>query len=59
MKILKEEVGSLKDGLKEELAISRTHVFQLKSRVAERKLELQAESKNIKRIVAMLFEQRS
>ena len=59
VKILKDEVGSLKDGLKEELAINRTHVFQLKSRVAERKLEVQAESKQIKRIIAMLFEQRA
>jgi hypothetical protein len=57
--ILKNEVGELKDDLKQELAIDRTHVVQMKSIVAERKLEMQAEMKHIKRIVAMLFEQQS
>jgi hypothetical protein len=59
VQILKNEVGLLKDDLKQELAIDRTHVVQMKSIVAERKLEMQAEMKHIKRIVAMLFEQQS
>jgi hypothetical protein len=41
------------------MAIDRTQVVQLKSSVAERKLEIQSEMKHIKRIVAMLFEQQS
>jgi hypothetical protein len=59
VKILKAEVGSFKDDLKQEMAIGRTHVVQMKSLVAEKKLEMQSEMKHIKRIVAMLFEQRS
>ena len=56
---LKVEVEILKDDLLQELAIDRTHVVQMKSLVAERKLEIQNEMKHIKRIVAMLFEQQS
>lgn len=56
---LKIEVEILKDDLLQELAIDRTHVVQMKSLVAERKLEIQNEMKHIKRIVAMLFEQQS
>lgn len=54
---LKVEIGQLRDDLLQELAIDRTHVVQMKSAVAERKLEIQSEMKHIKRIVAMLFEQ--
>lgn len=54
---LKVEIGGLKDDLLQELAIDRTQVVQMKSSVAERKLEIQNEMKHIKRIVTMLFEQ--
>jgi hypothetical protein len=54
---LKSEIGVLKEDLLQELAIDRTHVVQMKSLVAERKLEIQSEMKHIKRIVTMLFEQ--
>ena len=53
---LKAEIGGLKDDLLQELAIDRTQVVQMKSSVAERKLEIQNEMKHIKRIVTMLFE---
>lgn len=56
---LKGEVGGLKVDLLQELAIDRTQVVQMKSAVAERKLEIQSEMKHIKRIVAMLFEQQA
>jgi hypothetical protein len=54
---LKAEVGTFKDDLLRELALDRTQFLQMKSAVAERKLEIQSEMKYIKRIVAMLFEQ--
>jgi hypothetical protein len=54
---LKVEIGGLKDDLLQELAIDRTQVVQMKSSVAERKLEIQNEMKHIKRLVTMLFEQ--
>jgi hypothetical protein len=56
---LKVEVEILKDDLLQELAINRTNVVQMKSLVAERKMEIQNEMKHIKRVVAMLFEQQS
>lgn len=59
IRILQQEVQTLKDDLLQELAIDRTQVFQMKSLVAERKQEIQSEMKHIKRIVAMLFEQQS
>jgi hypothetical protein len=54
---LKVEINALKDELLQELAMDRTQVVQMKSAVAERKLEIQNEMKHIKRIVTMLFEQ--
>mmetsp|Transcript_22110 Transcript_22110/g.51973 ORF Transcript_22110/g.51973 Transcript_22110/m.51973 type:complete len:586 (-) Transcript_22110:70-1827(-) len=54
---LKAEIKIMKDDLLQELAIDRTQVVQMKSSVAERKLEIQNEMKHIKRIVTMLFEQ--
>ncbi|KAL3899907.1 MAG: hypothetical protein SGARI_006358, partial [Bacillariaceae sp.] len=54
---LKVEIDALKDELMQELALDRTQVVQMKSSVAERKLEIQNEMKHIKRIVTMLFEQ--
>lgn len=53
---LKVEIDGLKDELMQELAMDRTQVVQIKSSVAERKLEIQNEMKHIKRIVTMLFE---
>jgi hypothetical protein len=59
VKILRHEVLQLKDDLIQELAIDRAHIVQMKSQISERKQEIQAEMKHIKRIVAMLFEQQS
>ena len=59
VKVLKEEVKSFKTDILQELTISRTQVVQMKSLIAERKLEIQNEMKHIKRVVAMLFEQQS
>lgn len=59
IRVLQQEVQTLKDDLLQELAIDRTQMFQMKSLVAERKQEIQSEMKHIKRIVAMLFEQQS
>eukprot|EP00934_Nitzschia_sp_Nitz4_P007813 Nitzschia sp. Nitz4//scaffold137_size62074//14398//17094//NITZ4_006409-RA/size62074-processed-gene-0.81-mRNA-1//-1//CDS//3329535682//7803//frame0 len=59
IQVLKQEVQTLKDDLLQELAVDRTQVVQTKSLVAQRKTEIQAEMKHIKRIVAMLFEQQS
>jgi hypothetical protein len=59
VKRLETEVKEFKDELLQELAIDRTQVVQMKSLVAERKLEIQSEMRHIKRIVNMLFEQQS
>jgi hypothetical protein len=59
VKRLETEVKEFKDELLQELAIDRTQVVQMKSLVAERKMEMQSEMKHIKRIVNMLFEQQS
>lgn len=56
---LQEEVKTLSDELLHELALDRSQVVQLKNQVAERKQEIANEMKNIKRIVAMLFERQS
>ena len=54
---LKAEIGAFKDEILQDLALDRTQVVQMKSLVAERKIEIQNEMKHIKRIVTMLFEQ--
>lgn len=59
VKILQEEVIGLKDELLQELALDRTQVVQMKSQVAERKLEISNEMKEIKKIVAILFERQT
>ena len=59
VKVLKQEIKVLRDEIRQELAIDRTQVVQMKSSVAERKQEIQTEMKHIKRIVTMLFEQQS
>lgn len=56
---LQQEVQSLNDELLQELALDRAQVVQLKSHVAERKLEIANEMRHIKRIVAALFERQS
>lgn len=56
---LQEEVKELNDELLRELALDRTQVVQLKSQVAERKLEIANEMRNIKRIVAVFFERQA
>jgi Ion transport protein len=59
VKVLQEEVTGMKDDLLQELALDRTQVVQMKSQVAERKLEISNEMKEIKKIVAILFERQS
>lgn len=59
VKKLQDEVLGLKDELLQELALDRTQVVQMKSQVAERKLEISNEMKDIKKIVAILFERQS
>lgn len=59
VKKLQEDVMGLKDELLQELALDRTQVVQMKSQVAERKLEITNEMKDIKKIVAILFERQS
>jgi hypothetical protein len=56
---LQQEVSGLKDELLQELAMDRTQVAQMKSQVAERRLEMANEMKDIKKIVAILFERQS
>ena len=59
VKKLEQEVKDLKDDLVQELAMDRTQVVQMKSAVAERKVEIANEMKHVKRIVTMLFEQQA
>jgi ribosomal protein L29 len=59
VKKLEQEVKELKDELVQELAMDRTQVVQMKSAVAERKVEIANEMKHVKRIVTMLFEQQA
>lgn len=59
VKKLEQEVTDLKDDLVQELAMDRTQVVQMKSAVAERKVEIANEMKHVKRIVTMLFEQQA
>lgn len=56
---LHEEVMELKDDILQELALDRTQVVQMKSQVAERKIEIGNEMKDIKKIVAILFERQA
>mmetsp|Transcript_21145 Transcript_21145/g.27305 ORF Transcript_21145/g.27305 Transcript_21145/m.27305 type:complete len:310 (-) Transcript_21145:129-1058(-) len=53
---LQNEVYNLRGDLLQELAMDRTQVVQIKSQVAERKVEITTEMKQIKRLVTMLFE---
>ena len=53
---VKGEIITFGEELRQDLALDRTLVVQTKSSVAERKLEIQSEMRDLKRIVAMLFE---
>jgi hypothetical protein len=59
VKKLEEEVKALKDELVQELALGRTQVVQIKSQAAERKLEIASEIRDIKRMVALMFERQA
>jgi Ion transport protein len=59
VKNVQDEVSALKDELLQELALDRTQVVQMKSQVAERKQEIANEMRDIKKIVAILFERQS
>jgi Ion transport protein len=59
VKKLHDEVTELKDEILQELALDRTQIVQMKSQVAERKIEIGNEIKDIKKIVAMLFERQA
>lgn len=56
---LKDEVKDLREELLQELALDRTQVVQVKSQVSERKAEIANEMRDIKRIVAVLFERQA
>lgn len=56
---IKAELVAMGEELRFELAQDRTQIVQTKSLVAERKMAINAEMKNIKRIVTMLFEQQA
>lgn len=56
---LQQEVSELKEDILQELAMDRTHVMQLRSQVAERKSEIAAEMRDIKRLLALLFERQA
>ncbi len=55
VKSLGHEVTALKDEILQEMALDRTQVVQIKSQIAERKIEISNEMKEIKRIVEVLF----
>jgi hypothetical protein len=56
VKQLRREVHDLNDELLQELALDRTQVVQLKSHIADRRMEMANEMVEIRRIFAMLFE---
>ena len=56
---MKEEVAELKEEILHELALDRTHVMQLRSQVAERRSDIVGEMRDIKRLVALLFERQA
>lgn len=57
--MLQLEVSELKENILQELAMDRTHVMQLRSQVAERRTEIANEMRDIKRLVALLFERQA
>ena len=56
---LKQEVSELKEDILQELALDRTHVMQLRTQVVERRTEIANEMRDIKRLVALLFERQA
>lgn len=56
---MKQEVAELKEEILQELALDRTHVMQLRSQAAERRAEIAGEMRDIKRLVALLFERQA
>lgn len=56
---LSQEVAELKEDILLELASDRTHLMQLRSQVAERRQEISSEMRDIKRLVALLFERQA
>lgn len=56
---LQQEVSELKEDILQELALDRTHVMQLRSQVAERKADIANEMRDIKKLVALLFERQA
>ena len=56
---LRQEVAELKEDILQELAMDRTHVMQIRSQVAERKSDIANEMRDIKRLVALLFERQA
>jgi hypothetical protein len=56
---LQKEAKELQEDMNKELKIDRTHIVQMKSAIAERRLEIANEMKQIKRLMTMLFEQQS
>ena len=55
--LLQKGVGELVEGMEEELNVVRTQLVQMRSQIGDLKAETASEMKQIKRIVAMLFEQ--
>ncbi|CAJ1945588.1 unnamed protein product [Cylindrotheca closterium] len=53
------QIDELRDEVLQELAKERSQIVQLRSSVAERKMEINNELKHIKRTVTMLFEQQA
>ena len=56
---LRQEVSSLREELLHELAMDRTHLVQLRNQVVERKADISNEMRDIKRLVALLFERQN
>ena len=54
---VKGEIVTFGEEMRQEPALDRTQIVKMKSLVAERKLEIQSEMRDIKRLVAMFFEQ--
>jgi hypothetical protein len=57
--LLSQEVFQLKEDILLELASDRTHLMQLRAQVAERRAEISSEMRDIKRLVALLFERQA
>ena len=56
---IQQEVAEFKENILQELAMDRTHVMQLRSQIAESKADIVNEMRDIKRLVALLFERQA